>query len=564
MDFQTPPLAINFDGWGPAPNADCVLNKLMLSLDLENFDSKYPITRMGRVCDFSASGMKWQEQQRAKGKGKGKFQQLMPAKEDDGFALVDFSVGKGKAGGKGRGKSKGKGKTIDNYQEGLLGQRQKISNVRGNDKGKGKGKGPGGKGGAGRGAPRRNDKNMLRDWAVQTRADWDMALEIQLGQLAKCQIDHRLVTMEDVKWCGRLHNYNRDMDRIMVRTETRLKRFEDVDFYNVSTSDDPHLSELVKEEDVTVVATDHILAALASASRSMYSWDLIITKAQGKIVIDKRDGAPLDFLTVHETAMDPPENVDPTHRNAPQNLNQEASMINQNFSQMVLEMEAPAIEFDEPNPFDEDGTAASCAYRYRKLTLPGNPKDESEIKRSDIVIAFRSELSGVIGTEKYVLAKALNEYDPKLGISWRTGLEAKHGAVMANEIKNNSFKMGRWAVQSVLAGASVIKLGYVTRATPDNAHSHMVLGVQTKSTDDFSMQIGMDKNNVFGVLRSVLEQVLEWEDGKYLCLKDPMKPIVRFYQVPWDYFDEEDEDDDDYEDEGPDVDEDGNVAPEQK
>merc|ERR1719174_3188918 len=125
-----------------------------------------------------------------------------------------------------------------------------------------------------------------------------MTWEVALGELAKCQIDHRNVSLEDLKWCGTLHSYNRDMDRIMVRTETRLRRFEDVNFFNVSTMEDPHLQELIKEEDVTVIATDHILAALSAASRSQYSWDLIVTKAEGKIIIDKRDGAPLDFVTV--------------------------------------------------------------------------------------------------------------------------------------------------------------------------------------------------------------------------------------------------------------------------
>ncbi len=36
------------------------------------------------------------------------------------------------------------------------------------------------------------------------------------------------------------------------------------------------------------------------------------------------------------------------------------------------------------------------------------------------------------------------------------------GSVLATELKNNSFKLAKWAAQSILAGADVMKIGYVT------------------------------------------------------------------------------------------------------
>merc|ERR1712217_485511 len=104
--------------------------------------------------------------------------------------------------------------------------------------------------------------------------------------------------------------------------------------------------------------------------------------------------------------------------------------------------------------------------------------------------------------------------------------------------------------------------GYATRMNPNDPWSHSVLAVQTFMTSNFADQIGMHRNNIYGIIRNIVDLVMEWEDGKYLILKDPMKPILRIYEVP-DSFGEEDEMDDEdlEEDEGPELDEEGNPAP---
>ena len=45
---------------------------------------------------------------------------------------------------------------------------------------------------------------------------------------------------------------------------------------------------------------------------------------------------------------------------------------------------------------------------------------------------------------------ALNESDAKMsgGIDWRQKLESQRGAVLANELKNNSNKLAKWTIQA--------------------------------------------------------------------------------------------------------------------
>ena len=59
-------------------------------------------------------------------------------------------------------------------------------------------------------------------------------------------------------------------------------------------------------------------------------------KNKGMVFLDKREGSTFDFLTVSETAREPPASDDVESVNHPQKLSLEATMINQNFSQQIL------------------------------------------------------------------------------------------------------------------------------------------------------------------------------------------------------------------------------------
>jgi len=322
--------------------------------------------------------------------------------------------------------------------------------------------------------------------------------------------------------------------------------------------------------DVQVIATHQVLACLVAAARSNYSWDLVISTMtiEGRKImsIDKREGSPVDFLTSNETATNQSDDSDKKEINSIRNLCLEATCVNQNFSQFVLS--GRKKEMDEPNPFADDGSnPSSGALRYRKITIPGNAKETSESKQAPIVVAVRAEVNCKMpgADNQYALVRALNEYDPKPNYSWRKLLQSQHGMVSATELKNNAYKFGRWTAEAILAGCDFMKVGYVTRMDPSQPWTHTnhsCLSVATYMTSNFAEQIGMHKNNMYGILRNIVDLLMEWEDGKYLILKDPMKPILRIYEVPADFGEDGDEEDDDMEeDDGPDLDEEGNPTP---
>jgi translation initiation factor 3 subunit D len=399
-----------------------------------------------------------------------------------------------------------------------------------------------------------------------------MKREIFLTELGKIQIDAREVKVEDLVWCGELRQFNKDFDKITTRTEKTIKRYEDLDFFNVATDADTKLQDLLEsDEEITVIATDHVLACLVAAARSQFSWDLVVstTTVEGGrkvMAISKREQSPVNLLTVNETATNNQNSEESEKKeiNSIRNLCQEASCINQNFSQFILT--GASEEMEEPNPFAEEtsGHVASGALRYRKIRIPGNAKASTEAQQKPIVMAVRTTVDcRMPGSEdQYASVKALNEYDPKPNYSWRKLLQSQHGMVMATELKNNAYKLGRWTAEAILAGCDVMKIGYATRIAPNDPWSHSVLAVQTFMTSNFADQIGMHRNNLYGIIRNIVDLVNEWDDGKYLILKDPMKPILRIYEVPWSFGDEDEMDDEDAEeDDGPELDEEGNPAP---
>merc|ERR1719436_341486 len=101
---------------------------------------------------------------------------------------------------------------------------------------------------------------------------------------------------EDLLQAGSLEIY----DRVNVKSEKPLQRIDRI-FHTVTTTDDPVIRKLVKAEpEANVFVTDSILSTLMCATRSAYSWDVVVDKIGNKVFFDKRENTEFDLLTVSE------------------------------------------------------------------------------------------------------------------------------------------------------------------------------------------------------------------------------------------------------------------------
>jgi translation initiation factor 3 subunit D len=67
----------------------------------------------------------------------------------------------------------------------------------------------------------------------------------------------------------------------------------------------------------------------------------------------------------------------------------------------------------------------------------------------------------------------------------------------------------------------------------------VILGTQFYKPKDFASQINLNVNNMWGILKTVVDMCMKLGDGKYLLVKDPNKPLIRLYEVPMDAFDQD-------------------------
>lgn len=396
-----------------------------------------------------------------------------------------------------------------------------------------------------------------RQPSVTVQSDWKLMEDIDLAKLNKNLTTSTTVPPdpEDVYTCGFLDPYNDAYDKVTARQPVPLKRMEHKIFYPVTTTDDPVMEKLAVDGAANIFITDTILSHLMTCTRSVYPWDVVVQKLpNGTLFFDKRDQSQFDFLTVSETAYQAP-----SQEEGPERLALEATVINQNFSQQILK-KSGRHHMELPNPFfdpDEDvgQEPASVAFRYRKFQLD----DEGT------TLICRTELHGLVKQQtQYMTAYCLNEYNSSNNstsnnnnnnntnhsntTSWRDKIDAQRGAVLAHELKNNSFKIAKWTAQSILAGAHHMKLGFVSRASPKVPSEHVVLATQFYRPADFATQQGLQEGVMWSIFRMFVALLEKVEPGKYVIVRNPNKALMHLYQVPQDAFEEEEDEDGEDED----------------
>ena len=409
-------------------------------------------------------------------------------------------------------------------------------------------------------------QRKAREASITVGPEWEQLNELDFLRMSKLRMD--VEDADDVATYGTLYQYDRTYDRVSVRFEKPLQPRDRV-HYNPTTSDDPVIHELAsKDHAAQVYITDSILALLMCAPRSVYPWDIVITKTDdGKLFFDKRANSTIDFLSVNENASEPPiELNDPANGPSPENntrarintpgaLSLEATFVNENFGFQVCD-ETKTHKMDHPNPFHdgenaEEGKLASCSYRYRRFNLSTDEEDPVEM-------IVRTELNAFVPgadkkkTAQLITIRTLNEFDSRApgaggAPDWRSRLDQSRGAVVATEMKNNSFKLARFTVQSILAGADNMKLGYISRANPLDPYRHSILGTSWFKPRDLAVQMAYNLSNGWGIVRTIIDMARAQPAGRFVLVKDPNKQIVRFFSVPWD-FEQQDEEDEEEED----------------
>ncbi|KAL7065984.1 eukaryotic translation initiation factor 3 subunit 7 family protein [Cryptosporidium serpentis] len=382
----------------------------------------------------------------------------------------------------------------------------------------------------------------LTEWSIEPLSSWTSIAEIPLTSLPKQSLDINRLNVEDIAWYGILRCYNKFIDRISPKLPVPLRDFGGAEFLQPTTSDDDVLREalLIPEKSVDVAITDQILACLVAATQSKYSWHILVTHIDGKLIFDKQDGSIIDLVTVNETSAEPPLPDNINKNNRPHLLGMEALKANQNFTQnILLEGDSGIIQKYDPSPFAEScaNSTESKSYRYRIFSLPPRTGAAStEIAQRIVRVAIRTEvdakLQNTTDENGLIFARALSEYDMKTIKTWNTQLETQKGALLATEIRNNACQLTKWATQALLSSCDTLKLGYIVRRSANDRENHVIMSVQSYKTRELSAQMGLKEENAWGITRALIDLLAEQPEGQYVILRTPVKHVLRVYKLP--------------------------------
>ncbi len=157
-----------------------------------------------------------------------------------------------------------------------------------------------------------------------------------------------------------------------------------------------------------------------------------------------------------------------------------------------------------------------------------------------MAVICRTELHGLVKKTQYMTAFCLNEFSTTAAvgapsatqISWRDKIDNQRGAVLATELKNNSFKFAKWTAQSILAGADQMKIGFVSCTNPKNSSDHVILGMQFYRPTDFAQQVTLQEGQMWCMFRTFIAMIQKHKSptdatgtSKYVIMRDPNKPI---------------------------------------
>eukprot|EP00842_Homolaphlyctis_polyrhiza_P003270 jgi/Hompol1/3944/HPOL_003408-RA len=418
-------------------------------------------------------------------------------------------------------------------------------------------RGPGGAAG-GAGGRFGDRQQRVREPSIKVGPTWTVIEELDFPRISK--LYYEFEDPEDISIHGSVQYVDRSYERVNAKNERPLQPAAKT-MHNPTASQDPILQELAKNVDEpTVFATDSVLAALMTTTRSVNSWDIIVTRRDNVLYLDKRDGSALDLYTVNENASEPPmEGPDKdTNINSPLALAHEATQVNRAYAQQILR-ETERVEFVQASPFahgEPVEAQVSAAQRYRRWQLgdvvlvartqldaaitvastAANSTVNADSESNSLAAAVAASAAAVRDTQ-FVTVRALNEFDSRAAGSggapdWRLKLDSQRGAVMATEFKNNANKLCRWICESVLAGADQFRLGFVSRATPRERRRHVILGSSIFKPREFAANMNFDLSSGWGLVKAFIDLCFaKLDNGKFVLLRDPNKPVLRLYKI---------------------------------
>ena len=132
---------------------------------------------------------------------------------------------------------------------------------------------------------------------------------------------------------------------------------------------------------------------------------------------------------------------------------------------------------------------------------------------------------------------------------WTKDLDTNMNPKLNTEIIDNTCKLTRWTIQSIISGVETMRFAFVQRVNTSSSKSHQVIGFSTHNPQNFTGQLNLKMANSWAILKDVISTILAQDQtsADYLYMKDPNQANYKLYHMV--NAENEDDDDDDEDDE---------------
>lgn len=318
--------------------------------------------------------------------------------------------------------------------------------------------------------------------------------------------------------------YNRACDLLTDETQVTLQNNKRL-HYTPTTLEDPIVHLLASQGEANIFAIDMVISTLMCVTRSVYPWDILVSKNDGILYFDKRKTSPIELFTVDENKFPKTAGENKECINSPQNLSCEASIVNQNFRKLVLtqsnDLNSELGEsYSFSKSFSDNFLNNLNSYRCWSIGL-------ELIMIRCTIHAYSNGKGGTQLLQIYAFNGCISQET-----CWRNRLKNKNKILSDSEVKNNSCKIAKWTAMSLLSGVDLLKIGYVVRNKIQENHSHIVIDVQEINTRDLAAQINLEIDKCWGLVKLIVDITMKFDDGKYLLVREEGAKQMRIFMVP--------------------------------
>lgn len=113
---------------------------------------------------------------------------------------------------------------------------------------------------------------------------------------------------------------------------------------------------------------------------------------------------------------------------------------------------------------------------------------------------------------------------------WKN-IETDKSSIFGQEITDSSNRVAKWAIQSVLAGADIMKFVFVSRFKIKQTDKHCILNSLTMNTNKFIDLINFKFEDAWNRVKYIVDYLEDKPEGDYILIKDPIKNYLKIFSV---------------------------------